>query len=333
MIMNLQQLSLPPFHTPFIFANPHVQTILPKFIKQPQPNYQRQFFPDSTGKTKVAYDFIYVNHKPNLTKPLAVMFHGLEGSSDSHYAKAFANYAQQYGWDAVIVHYRGCGGVKNTADVDYNAGDVAEIQHMLSNLTQIYPTTLAVGVSLGGNMLAKYMAEAGESPLCQGAVIISAPVDLATSAQAMHKPIARRIYTPYLLKPLLKKAIDKIDDKEILVLLKQSKTLDVFDDLYTAPRHGYGTAENYYRQASALPMLKQIRKPTLMISAKDDPFLGTVATVNDISSAVRLLYSEHGGHVGFMRQQGKKLDLTWLPETSFRFFEWVLSQQQNSLKS
>lgn len=321
--MPLQQLSLTPFQAPTILANPHVQTILPKFIRQPQPNYQRQLFLDSTGKTQVAYDFVYPNHTPNQKKPLAVMFHGLEGSSDSHYAKAFANYANQYGWDSVIVHYRGCGGVENTADVDYNAGDINEIRHVLATLQQHYSTIMTVGISIGGNMLAKYMADDGDNALCAGAVVVSAPVDLSTSATALHKLVAKRVYTPYLLKPLLKKALVKVDDQELLNSLKKSKTLDVFDNLYTAPRHGYGTGENYYRQASALPVLKNISKPTLIISAKDDPFLGNVATANDISSSVRLLYSQHGGHVGFMRQQGKKLNLTWLPETAFKFFDWV----------
>ena len=97
--------------------------------------------------------------------------------------------------------------------------------------------------------------------------------------------------------------------------------IDEFDELYTAPRHGFGTGANYYIQASALPVLKNITKPTLIITAKDDPFLGILATQADVSPCVRLLYSQHGGHVGFVQLQNKKLNVNWLPNTSFKFFQ------------
>lgn len=326
--MTLQELALTPFRTPFFMANPHIQTILPKFIKLAKPDYQRKLHPDSTGTTQVAYDFVFANNQPDPQKPLALMFHGLEGSSESHYAIAFANYAKAHGYDAVIVHFRGCGGIENTAEVDYNAGDTAEADYVFSLLKAQYGYSkiLASGVSLGANMLARYMGETGELAQCVGAVAISAPVDLTTSAQSMHKFFAKRVYTPYLLKPLLAKAFTKINDPNLSQSLKNIKTIDEFDELYTAPRHGYGTGANYYIQASALPVLKDIKKPTLIITAKDDPFLGMLATSHDISPSVRLLYSEHGGHVGFVRLQHKKLDINWLPETTFKFFEWLLLQ-------
>lgn len=124
--MNLHQLSLTPFRTPFYLRNPHVQSILPKFIHTPMPNYQRVLCPDSTGTTQVAYDFVYADKSNAAKLPIAVMFHGLEGGSDSHYAMAFANFAVRHGWNAVIVHFRGCGGMDNTAEPDYHAGDTAE---------------------------------------------------------------------------------------------------------------------------------------------------------------------------------------------------------------
>lgn len=326
--MTLHQLPLTPFRTPFFLANPHIQTILPKFIRLPKPNYQRELHPDRTNTTQVAYDFVFASDKPNPEQPLAVMFHGLEGSSNSHYAIAFAHHAKSHGMDAVIVHFRGCGGVENTAELDYNAGDTDEVAHIFDWLKQHYgyQKILASGVSLGGNLLARYMGEQGDNADCECAVVISAPVDLTTSAKAMHRFVAKRVYTPYLLKPLLAKAFGKIDDPELLNALKNIQTIDQFDDLYTAPRHGYGTGENYYRSASALPVLKDISKPTLIITAKDDPFLGMIATSADVSPNVRLLYSEHGGHVGFVRLKGKKLDIDWLPETTFGFFAWVLQQ-------
>ncbi|MFW2178288.1 MULTISPECIES: YheT family hydrolase [unclassified Moraxella] len=335
----LHQLPLKPFRTPFFLSNPHVQTILPKFIKLTKPNYQRHLHADRTGTTQVAYDFVFANAdgSPNTDKPLAMMFHGLEGSSDSHYAVAFASHAKNLGLDAVIVHYRGCGGVTNTAELDYNAGDTAEAQHVFTWLKQHYgyQHILASGVSLGGNMLARYMGEQGDNALCDGAVVISAPVDLTTSAKAMHRFVAKRVYTPYLLNPLLAKAFAKIEDPELVNALKNIKTIDQFDELYTAPRHGYGTGADYYVKASALPVLKNITKPTLIITAKDDPFLGIIASQADVSPSVRLLYSEHGGHVGFVSLQrrqawGEKLHVNWLPQTTFKFFEWIMGNDKSS---
>lgn len=322
--MNLHQLSLAPFRTPFYLQNPHVQSILPKFINTPMPPYERVLLSDSTRTTQVAYDFVYADKKNRHKLPLAVMFHGLEGSSESHYAKAFANFALKHGWNAVIAHFRGCGGVENTAEPDYNAGDTAEAHHVLSLLKQKFPHVVVTGFSLGGNVLARYMGEYGDEALCDGAVVVSAPVDLASSAQTMKKFFAKRVYTPYLLKPLMAKALSKVDDPNIISALQNIKTIDKFDELYTAPRHGYGTGENYYKNASALPVLKDITKPTLIITAKDDPFLGKIATQNDISDNVRLLYSEHGGHVGFIRRKNKKFDITWLPKVTFEFFDWLV---------
>ena len=322
----MHTLTLTPFHPPRWLKNPHLQTILPRAVVQTTPHYQRELHSDSTGRAQVAYDFVWTHDKQDNSRPLAVMFHGLEGSSHSPYAKAFANWAKRQGWDAVVVHYRGCGGMPNAADVDYSAGDIAEIDHVLARLSVLRSRLLVVGVSLGGNMLAKYMGEYGDTAKCLGAVVISAPVDLTTSAQSMQRLVARNIYTPYLLKSLVVKAADKIDDPAVLRELRRLKTLDEFDDIYTAPRHGYGTAQDYYRTASALPVLKDITRPTLIISATDDPFLGKVASPQDISDKVRLLYSPYGGHVGFIGAEGRRLHLDWLPRTTFDFFDWVLAQ-------
>lgn len=313
-----------PFHSPFYLRNPHLQSILPRFVKQPMPKYQRQLHLDSTGQAFVAYDFVINNN--NNDKTLYVMFHGLEGSSKSHYAKSFANRATALGKNAVVVHYRGCGGVENTSPVDYNAGDTTEVHYILQKLNKLYKKIYVVGVSLGGNLLARYLGEYGDGALCCAGVVISAPVDLASSAQKMKKLVARHIYTPYLLGSLVKKAANKLDgiDKQ---KLKQIKFLDEFDELYTAPRHGYGTADNYYQKASALPVLKNIGRPTLIISSQDDPFLGDVASHHDVSDCVHLLYSRYGGHIGFLNVVNNKADLSWASLTTFDFFAWVQAQQ------
>lgn len=309
-----------PFCPPFYLKNPHLQTILPRFIKQPKPRYQRQLHLDSTGKAAVAYDFV-ISHADN-SRPLAVMFHGLEGSSQSHYAKSFVNHAKALGINAAIIHYRGCGGVANTAHVDYNAGDTKEMHHVLTRLAKLYPTIWAVGISLGGNVLGKYLGEYGDDAICQAAVVVSAPVDLASSAKAMQKFVAKRVYTPYLLNSLIKKALDRFPDETERHRYRALHSLDGFDDLYTAPRHGYANAKDYYQKASALPYLKSIVRPTLIVSSDDDPFLGDVATYLDVSPCVQLLYTKHGGHVGFVAVADDKLDIGWLAATTFEFFEY-----------
>lgn len=314
---------LPPFNPPFWLANAHLQTILPRLVRQSAPKYQRQMHLDSTGKTAVAYDFVWANEhaKADKNRPLAVMFHGLEGSSRSAYAVAFANWAKNHDWDAVIVHYRGCGGVENKSHLDYNAGDIGEMDFVLAGLQRLGKPLYAVGVSLGGNMLAKYLGDYGDKARVQAGVVVSAPVDLYSSSKALHKFVAKRIYTPYLLGSLIKKAVGRFDDTSIQKKFINLKTLDGFDELYTAPRHGFLSAKDYYDKSSALPVLKNIVKPTLIISAKDDPFLGIVASENDISPSTQLLYPKHGGHTGFINIRGKKADLTWLPSVVFGFFE------------
>ena len=320
---NIHALKLKPFTPAFWLANPHVQTILPRFVPIKLPAYQRELLPDSTGETLVAYDFVYPNGAPNPDKPLAMMFHGLEGGSDSPYAKAFVLGAQRHGWDAVIVHFRGCGGVENTAYRDYHAGDTREAQFVFAQLKQRYAQVFAAGVSLGGNMLARYMGETGDDALCDAAVVISAPVDLTSAAVKMHHGVAKQVYTPYLLKPLVAKALNKTTDPATRHKLKHLRFIDGFDDIYTAPRNGFADAADYYRQSSALPVLKNITQPMLLIQAKDDPFVGIRATTNEVSNAVRLLYSKHGGHVGFIDWQQGAFDLTWLPNTTMQFFQAV----------
>lgn len=306
--------------TPFVPAtflkNRHLQTILPRCVHTTKPKYQRQLHLDSTGLAVIAYDFVIGQPADD---DLFVLFHGLEGSSQSPYAKAFANFAKQMGKNAVIVHYRGCGGLENNSHLDYNAGDTHEMHHVLGRLAKLYPNLFVMGVSLGGNLLARYAGEYGDDACLCAAVVVSAPVDLASSAQKMHQFVARHVYTPYLLKSLLKKAVKKDPSLD----LSKVRFIDDFDELYTAPRHGYTDKADYYARASALPVLKDITKPTLIVSAKDDPFLGKVATDQDISKSVHLYYPKYGGHTGFLDYKNGRLCLDWLPSTAFGFFEWV----------
>lgn len=314
------------FSPPIWLRNAHLQTILPRYLVRYTPNYQRVLVKDSLNESDVAYDYLLADEKKDATgrysTPLVVLFHGMEGSSQSHYARTLAQCVHEAGWHFVVVHFRSCGGVAVAGKVFYNAGDTAEVQHNLAQLTEQFTTIYAVGVSLGGNVLAKYMGEYGADALVQRAVVVSAPVDLASASVAMERLLGRRVYTPYLLNPIVKKALaNQLTDDEI-TMLKTAKRMADFDNAFTAPRHGYRSKNDYYRKASALPHLADIVKPTLIITAKDDPFLGVTAEPSDVSSSVQLLDTRFGGHIGFLdyRYQQKQFDLTFVPRNALRFF-------------
>ena len=320
------------FKPPFWLANAHLQTILPKFVAPNVPIYRRELIKDSLNESEVAYDFYDSNDvllsDDKYQKPLVVLFHGMEGSSDSHYARTLAYAVHQQGWHFVVAHFRSCGGVPVKGTVFYDAGDTAEGEHALQYLAQKYNTIYGIGVSLGGNALAKYMSDYGQKAICSAAVVASAPVDLISSSLAMERFVGRRIYTPYLLNPIIQKAIDNNLSEDEVKAIKATNRISEFDNIFTAPRHGYRSKNDYYNRASALPHLIHIAKPTLMISAKDDPFLGATATGGDVSKSVTLLNTKHGGHIGFLDYQDRKFNLEWLPKTAINFFKDIGSTIQ-----
>lgn len=313
-----------PFNPPMWLSNAHIQTILPKFVAPETPSYRRELQPDLAGLSEVAYDFIDADEpKPSegelYKAPLVVLFHGMEGSSDSHYARSLGHMVQAQGWHFVVAHFQTCGGVPMRDDVVYHAGNSLETHYMLSFLASRYQTIHAVGVSLGGNFLAKYMGDYNDEALCDSASVISAPVDLVSATFAFETFIGRNVYTPYLLNPMLNKVLHQQLDIDELVKIEATKRIAEFDEAFTVKRLGYRSPYDYYRKASALPHLYKITKPTLMISAKDDPFLGVTATEADVSDSVTLYKPAHGGHIGFVRFKGKHFDINWIPENIIDF--------------
>ncbi len=344
------------FKPPFWLTNPHLQSILPKFFAPKTPEYRRVVRKDSLGESDIAYDFYdaypvedslenVANDDSSLEQtPLIVLFHGMEGSSDSHYARALAYQMHAQGWHFVVAHFRSCGGIPASGRVFYNAGDTGEVHYMLRNLSEKYANMYAVGVSLGGNALAKYMGEYGDKALCKGAAVISAPVDMSSAALNMHSFLSHRIYTPYLLNPIIKKALANDITKDEIDSIKAVNRISDFDDIFTAPRHGYRSNNHYYQSSSALPYLLKVTKPLLLISAKDDPFIGFTATPNDVSDKVTLIDTEHGGHIGYLRYSANKtavdaskvngkeskFDINWIPETVSAYFNFIGVASNNS---
>lgn len=256
-------------------------------------------------------DFIEVDWQRAATTPrgLLVLFHGLEGSSQSHYARALADVAQERGLDFVVPHFRGCGGTINLAPRAYHSGDYEEIDWVLHRLRQHTALPLmAVGVSLGGNALLRWAQEAGEHAAHTVAALasVSAPLDLHASAQAMDRGFNKQVYTRVFLRTMKPKAMQKLVQFPGLFdaqALARVSTLLAFDNLVTAPLHGFRDALDYWRRASAKPAMASIRVPALVVNALDDPFVpaSSLPHAAQVAPSVTLCQPSRGGHVGFVQ--------------------------------
>ena len=239
--------------------------------------------------------------------PLLVLFHGLEGSSGSHYAQAFADVASSRGWACAVPHFRGCSGEVNLAPRAYHSGDFTEIDWMLRRFaSRHYGPVVAVGVSLGGNALMRWAGETGAQAgqLVAAVASVCAPLDLAASGQAIGRGFNRQVYTRMFLKSMVPKALQKLAQHPGLFdrqALLAARDLYAFDNIFTAPLHGFTGVDDYWARASAKPHLGRIGVPTLALNALNDPFIpaGSLPQPADVSAQVTLWQTAQGGHVGF----------------------------------
>ena len=260
--------------------------------------------------------------------PGLILFHGLEGSSRSHYAQAIAQYFRARGWVVVIGHFRGCSGFPNRMARAYYSGDTADVQFMLDTVHQRLPHARwhAAGVSLGGNALLKYLGQAQSSPLPAAAAAVSVPVDLVACGNSLSDTWAgRHIYTRYFLRSMKQKMHDKarrFPGNIDIYRLNQARTLREFDNLYTAPMHGYKNALDYWTRASSKPGLITISVPTLILNARNDPFVPEACLPGsaECSEHVVLHQPAEGGHAAFVTGRFPG-NLGWLPARLGRFFE------------
>jgi predicted alpha/beta-fold hydrolase len=247
----------------------------------------------------------------HLPSPLLVLFHGLEGSSGSHYAQAFADWGMTNGCDIAVPHFRGCSGTLNLAPRAYHSGDHEEVHHLLTKFKQVVevqklPGLLAAGVSLGGNALMRWAGEQGQSAqkiVCAVASICS-PLDLSASGKAIGEGFNRQVYTRMFLRTMKPKAMAKLKQYPGLFdaqKLLAAQDLYEFDDVFTAPLHGFKNTEDYWRRASALPHMTNIAVPALALNAQNDPFIpsSSLPALEKVSANVTLWQPSHGGHVGF----------------------------------
>jgi predicted alpha/beta-fold hydrolase len=284
----------------------NVQTIWPALFSKrhhgPAPAFRRERWttPDA--------DFIDVDWLGEDTAaPLLVLFHGLEGSSASHYAQAFAFWARENGWRFAVPHFRGCSGEINLAPRAYHSGDHEEIGWILARVRSAHAGRIAaVGVSLGGNALLRWAEEAGDSAAqTVGAVAaISSPIDLAAGGRAIGSGFNRAVYTRMFLRTMKPKALQKLAQHPGLFnreKLLAARTLYEFDNVFTAPLHGFRDTDDYWSRGSAKPHLARIRIPALVLNARNDPFVPahSLPHAHEVGTHVTLWQPPHGGHVGF----------------------------------
>jgi uncharacterized protein len=294
------------YRAPRWLVGGNAQTIWPALFSKrftgQAPVYRRERWatPDA--------DFIDVDWQgEDAGAPLLVLFHGLEGSSNSHYAQAFAHWARHHGWRFVVPHFRGCSGELNLAPRAYHSGDFEEIGWVLQRLRSMHVGKIAaVGVSLGGNALLRWAEEAGDTAAQTASVVcaVSSPIDMAAGGRAIGKGFNRQVYTRMFLRSMKRNALLKLAQHPGLFSrekLLAARDLYAFDDVFTAPLHGFKGTDDYWARSSAKPHLHSIRIPALVLNARNDPFVpaSSLPGAQEVGRHVTLWQPRHGGHVGF----------------------------------
>ena len=300
---------------PFWLPGGNLQTIwsaiVARSIVGAPPSFRRERWNTPDGDF-IDVDFLQEQHAaPAGPRPLLVLFHGLEGSSRSHYAQAFAAFAAEHGMAYAVPHFRGCSGELNLAPRAYHSGDFEEVGWILCQPRARHEAAgggplVAVGVSLGGNALLRWAEESGgEAGRTASAVAsVCAPVDLAAGGAAIGRGFNRLVYTRMFLNTMKPKALAKLAQHPGLFdrdALLQARDLYEFDNIFTAPLHGFRNTDDYWSRGSAKPHLHAIRIPALVVNARNDPFVpaSSLPRPQDVGAHVTLWQPAHGGHVGF----------------------------------
>lgn len=300
----------------FFFKNPHINTVWSFLFGNLNPvSFSRRRLETADN------DFIDLDFSSVGSQSAVILLHGLEGSSKSQYIQRMTQLLNQNMLDVIVMNFRGCSGEPNRLYSSYHSGKTDDLAFVISSIEKQYKSLYLIGFSLGGNIVLKHLGEVGSSvnPKIKKAIAISTPCDLKSSAEAL----GNSLYARRLIKQLKKKVVHKCATHG--VELKQEKFHDIvdfksLDDLYTAPAHGFKNAEDYWNRCSSIHFLDTIHVPTLIINAKDDPFLGKecfpyAATEN---SFISLTTPQYGGHVGFNRSLLPSKS-TWVEEKVISF--------------
>lgn len=263
---------------------------------------------------------------------VVLILHGLEGSKDSPYAKGIMHTLSNAGFRCCLMHFRGCSGEPNRLPRSYHSGDTGDLQQVVDHIQQHHQRKVfaAIGYSLGGNALLKWVGEKGNNAEVTTAIGVSVPFTLHHAAERMAKGLSRS-YEKRLVTNLQEKYRQKFLNmpSPLDIEIDQMDTFFLFDDQVTAPLHGFKDVNDYYEKSSCAQFLQHITKSTLILHAKDDPFMWPVSVPaeNELSSAVRLELSEKGGHVGFINGPVPWKSEYWLDQ---RILKWLGSQKHNT---
>jgi uncharacterized protein len=318
---------LTPYHAPSWLPGGNAQTLWPLLIKPRPLPLRRERWTTPDG------DFIDVDHVDAPAEaPLLVLFHGLEGSSRSHYAISTARACQQAGWRFVLPHFRGCSGELNRRPRAYHSGDSTEIDWILRRLqaADAGRPVHAAGVSLGGNALLKWAGEraASAAEVVSGVAAVCPPLDLAACGHHLANGF-NRLYTQHFLGTLKARSAARLalfpglfDESR----MRRASNLFQFDDVVTGPIHGFAGADDYWTRSSAKPWLAAIEVPALVVNPKNDPFLPAhhLPRPGEVGPRVRLEQPAEGGHVGFVSGSFPG-NLDWLPQRLLHFFLYETS--------
>lgn len=318
---------LPPFQPHRLFRGGHLQTLAPLFLAGPRA-------PESAAQHVVELDdgdrIVLHDDRPDDWKTgdrAALLIHGLAGCHGSAYMRWMAAKLCARGIRSFRMDLRGCGAGVRLARLPYHSGrsdDAAAALRFIAAHCPGSPTAL-IGFSLGGNITLKLLGELGDSPLAtlDRAVAVSPPVDLLTCVRAIGRG-ANRWYDRYFVTMLLRRIAERrllVPDMAVVEFGRRPRTLWEFDDQFTAPLCGFGTAQRYYHECSSMHTLPRIRIPTLIVTSRDDPMVPCQPfEAIRLPSSVQLELTDHGGHLGFIARRGLDPDRRWM---DWRILDWL----------
>lgn len=319
----------PDYHAPWWLPGGHLQTVYASlYAPKASVQYRRERW-DCTPNGQPDGDFIdvdFVDGQPG--QPVLLHFHGLEGSSQSQYALGFMARCKSLGWTGLVAHFRGCSGEMNRLPRAYHSGDSTEIDWIVRKVAARFPDSplYLVGVSLGGNASLKWLGERGReaTTLVHAAVGVSAPLDLMAAGNALGEGLSLN-YAKHFLSTMKVKAERMLANHPTAfdaAAMRAARNLREYDNVVTAPLHGYRDTDDYWTRASSKPGLKDVAVPTLVLNAKNDPFLPAWAlpTQAQVSPDVLLHFPEKGGHVGWPAS-GFPGHTRWLTDRVFHFLQ------------
>ncbi len=302
----------------------HMQSIYPALLPRPAQAYRRQRVDTPDGDF---IDFDWLEGAGDAAAPLVVLFHGLEGSASSHYAASLMQRVRALGWRGVVPHFRGCSGEPNRLPRAYHSGDYAEVGWMLARIRAVVPDAplYAAGVSLGGSALLNWLGREPERARAQitAAAAVSTPLDLNAAGIAIEQGLSR-VYSRLFQHTLVPKALtmaQRFPGMLDVATIRRVGSMYDFDGAVTAPLHGFASTVDYWTRASSKPWLEHIVVPTLVLNARNDPFIPahSLPGVSDVGPGVLLEQPEAGGHAGFPAAPFPG-NLDWLPARLIQFF-------------